>query len=66
MRQRIIDDNAVLADECSQVANCKYDGGALFAHQWKPSEIGTVDYIHPSAAGQQVIADLTYTHGYNW
>jgi lysophospholipase L1-like esterase len=66
VRQRIIDDNAVLEDECLSFANCKYDDDALFAHQWKPSEISTVDYIHPSATGQQVIADVTSAHSYNW
>jgi lysophospholipase L1-like esterase len=66
VRQRIIDDNAVLADECAQVPTCKYDGDALFMHQWTIGELSTVDYIHPSTAGQQVVAELTYTHGYNW
>ena len=26
--------NTVLSTECATYANCKYDGGALFAHQW--------------------------------
>jgi lysophospholipase L1-like esterase len=66
VRQRIIDDNAALADECGMVSHCKYDGGALFMHQWTTDEISTVDYLHPSTTGQNAIAALTYAAGYNW
>jgi lysophospholipase L1-like esterase len=66
VRQRIIDDNAVLAAGCALHANCKYDNDAVFQHQWTTSEISTVDYIHPNIAGQNTLASLTYANGFNW
>ena len=66
VRQRIIDLDGALAAVCAQHAGCKTDKGSVFAHQWTPSEISTVDYLHPDAAGQNTLARLTYTNGYNW
>jgi lysophospholipase L1-like esterase len=66
VRQRVVDFNTALATVCAEVAKCKFDGNAVFDHQWTPSEISTIDYFHPSSAGQATIASLTYAAGYNW
>ena len=66
VHQRIIDLNTALAGVCASSANCKWDGNALFSHQWTPSEISTVDYLHPDLAGQSAMAAVTYAAGYGW
>ncbi len=58
--------NDVLEAECATYANCRYDGGALYDHVWTAAEVSTVDNFHPSAAGQQMIADVLYAAGYRW
>lgn len=58
--------NDVLATECATYANCRYDGGALFAHTWTAVEISPVDNFHPSVAGQEMIADVLWDAGYDW
>lgn len=58
--------NGVLATECATYANCRYDGGALYAHTWTAAEISPVDNIHPSAAGEAMIADVLWNAGYRW
>lgn len=58
--------NDALATECATYANCRFDGGALFAHQWSAAEVGPVDHFHPSVAGQEMIADVLWDAGYEW
>ncbi len=55
--------NAVLSTECATYANCKYDGGALFAHQWTRAEVSTVDNLHPSVTGQNMISTTLWNAG---
>jgi lysophospholipase L1-like esterase len=56
--------NAVLSTECATYANCQYDGGALFAHQWTRAEVSTVDNLHPSVAGQNMISTTLWNAGF--
>lgn len=58
--------NAVLATECATYTGCLYDGGALYAHVWTLGEISTVDFFHPSAAGEEMISDVLFAAGYRW
>lgn len=58
--------NDILASECATYANCLFDGNALFDHVWTPGEVSTVDNVHPSAAGQEMIAEVLYNAGYRW
>ena len=48
--------NTALATVCAQFTNCKYDGGAVFNTAFVASDISTVDYFHPSVAGQTKLA----------
>ncbi|WP_433205295.1 SGNH/GDSL hydrolase family protein [Dactylosporangium sp. CS-047395] len=67
VRQRVVDFNAQLASACTAYgANCKYDGGAVFGYQFALSQVSTWDYFHPNAAGQTVLASLTYAAGFGW
>ena len=56
--------NAVLSTECATYANCQYDGGAFFAHQWTRAEVSTVDNVHPSVAGQNMISATLWNAGF--
>ena len=52
--------NQVLADVCSQYAICRFDGGAVFNHQFRTSNVSTLDYFHPSISGQAMLATVTW------
>ena len=58
--------NGALEAECATYANCLFDGDALFDHAWLSDEVSTVDNVHPSAAGQQMISTVLYGAGYTW
>jgi lysophospholipase L1-like esterase len=53
-------DNAALAAVCARYAQCRYDGGAAFAYRFTPAQISTIDYFHPSLAGQAVLAGTSW------
>jgi lysophospholipase L1-like esterase len=52
--------NQVLADVCAQHTMCRFDGDAVFDHQFTTSEVSKLDYFHPSLAGQATLASLTW------
>jgi lysophospholipase L1-like esterase len=58
--------NAVLETECATYANCLFDGHALFDHVWSSAEVSTVDNVHSSAAGQEMVSQVLYDAGYTW
>ena len=53
-------DNAVLAQVCAQYANCRWDNGATFNVTFTPALVSTLDYFHPSQAGQAALAAETW------
>jgi lysophospholipase L1-like esterase len=53
--------NAALATECAAVANCRFDGNAVYNYPFTSSDISTRDYFHPSLSGQAALAALTWT-----
>jgi lysophospholipase L1-like esterase len=52
--------NAVLATECAAVANCRFDGNAVYNYPFTSSDISTRDYFHPSVTGQGHLAAITW------
>ena len=66
VHQRVIDYNTALATVCAQYANCRFDGNAVFNSHFALSDVSTVDYFHPSYAGQTGLAILSYAAGYDW
>ncbi len=56
VRQRNIDFNTQLAQVCATYAQCKFDGNAVFNHQFTVSDVSTTDYFHPSLQGQTNLA----------
>lgn len=64
-RRRIERFNAAMAAECARDRLCRTDGGALFRHRWTDAEV-SADFLHPSIAGQQMMADVTFAAGWRW
>jgi lysophospholipase L1-like esterase len=64
IRQRIIQLNQILMEECAAAGNCRFDMNAVFNWQFTAADISTQDYFHPSQLGQAHLADLTWAAGY--
>jgi lysophospholipase L1-like esterase len=56
--------NHVLAQECGNHPNCKFDGYAVFDYPFTRSQVSKLDYFHPSLSGQAELAALTW--GLSW
>lgn len=52
--------NAVLSSTCSGFSRCRFDGNATFTAGFVANDVSTVDYFHPSVAGQEKIARLAW------
>ncbi|QKJ20286.1 SGNH/GDSL hydrolase family protein [Microbacterium hominis] len=52
--------NAVIAEVCTAEVSCVSDGGAVYAYEFAPDQISSIDYFHPSVAGEQAIAELAW------
>jgi lysophospholipase L1-like esterase len=67
VRQRVIDYNGQLAAACAAYGpNCRFDGNAVFNTTFTLSQVSGWDYFHPNAAGQTMLAAISYQAGYNW
>jgi lysophospholipase L1-like esterase len=67
VRQRVVDFNTQLAQACAAYgSNCAFDGNAAFNYPFSLGQVSTWDYFHPNAAGQAVLAQISYTAGFNW
>ena len=60
LRQRTIELNQILADECAAVSRCRFDVNALFNTAFTASDFTTIDYFHYSAAGEARVAAVTW------
>lgn len=54
--QRVIEFNDALASVCATKSKCLWDGLKTYNYQFRASDIGQLDYFHPSIAGQATIA----------
>lgn len=52
VRQRVVDFNQQLAEVCGGYIHCRYDQGGVYARQFAAVDVSTIDYFHPSLAGQ--------------
>lgn len=62
VRQRNIEYNQVLEQEAAAYG-FHWDGWAAFNYQFVRSDVSTLDYFHPSKAGQANIATVTWNAG---
>lgn len=52
--------NDALVTACDEHPRCRHDGGAVAAHRFSADEVSSVDFFHPSVAGQRRLAELTW------
>ena len=50
----------MISEVCTADVSCTTDDGAVFAYQFTPNEISSIDYFHPSVLGQQAIAQIAW------
>jgi len=62
--QRIVDDNAALAEVCALYRQCLSDGNAAFDANFTKDDVLHVDYFHPSLKGQAKFAAGTWAVSY--
>jgi lysophospholipase L1-like esterase len=60
--KQVVADNEVLQSVCAaHAATCAWDGGATYNVLFEKTDISTVDYFHPSVAGQNKLAGAAWT-----
>jgi lysophospholipase L1-like esterase len=64
VRQRNIDFNTQLGEVCGLYTNCLFDNNTGFNTQFEPIHMSTLDYFHPSIAGQALAASVTWDATY--
>lgn len=65
VRQRNIDYNTQLQQECAEHARCRFDGNAVFNTAFTTGDVSG-DYFHPSVQGQAKLASVSWAAGYRW
>jgi len=56
--------NAVLDRVCAEFSQCRWDRYAVHGTAFSKGDVSSVDYFHPSTAGQNRLAAVTWTAGY--
>jgi lysophospholipase L1-like esterase len=60
VRDRNIDFNFVLQQECAKYLRCRFDNNAVFDYQFNRADVSKLDYFHPSLMGQAHLAGITW------
>jgi hypothetical protein len=59
--KQVVADNDALRSVCAlHAATCAWDGGATYNVAFTTSDVSTVDYFHPSVAGQNKLASSAW------
>jgi hypothetical protein len=66
VQQRNLDFNTVLAQECALYIHCRFDNNAVYNTVFTQTDVSTVDYYHPAAAGQAKLATFSYLASYDF
>ncbi|MDH2443753.1 GDSL-type esterase/lipase family protein [Amnibacterium sp. CER49] len=56
-------DNDVLAQVCGANPQCRWDNYATYKVAFTTAQVSTVDYFHPSIAGQKLLAQVAWGAG---
>ncbi|HYF12382.1 MAG TPA: GDSL-type esterase/lipase family protein [Actinomycetota bacterium] len=56
--------NLVLAEVCAGYEDCRFDGFAVNAYAFDRDEVSSLDYFHPSLAGQRALASITWSRSW--
>jgi lysophospholipase L1-like esterase len=57
-------DNTVLQAACSRFRHCRFDANGVYHTVFGAADVSSVDYFHPSLAGQQKLAAVTWAAGF--
>ncbi|MDG4766636.1 GDSL-type esterase/lipase family protein [Solwaraspora sp. WMMD406] len=61
VRDRVEAFNTQLAEACRAYGDrCRFDGGAVHRVEFALDTLNQIDYFHPDADGQDILADVTY------
>ena len=60
VRQRNIDFNSALESVCAQYVHCRFDQNGGFNMAFTPAHVSTLDYFHPSVAGEALAAGVAW------
>ncbi|MWB98610.1 GDSL-type esterase/lipase family protein [Agromyces seonyuensis] len=60
VQSRVDEYNAALQQVCAATPNCTWDGGTVADYRFVLADMSTLDYFHPSIAGQRKLAALTW------
>jgi lysophospholipase L1-like esterase len=66
VNQRNVDFNTQLAEVCAQYVHCRFDNNAAFNAPFMPVDVSTIDYFHPSVAGQTLAASVAWGSTYDF
>ncbi|MEV0198282.1 GDSL-type esterase/lipase family protein [Nonomuraea sp. NPDC050691] len=67
VRDRVIAYNEEAAEACAALGDsCRTDEGEVFRFRFTLDHISKWDFFHPNAAGQRVLAEATFGHGFEW
>jgi lysophospholipase L1-like esterase len=64
--QRNKDFNTQLKQVCARYVHCRFDGNALFNYPFTASDANTLDYFHPSIAGQTTLARVEWGDSFDF
>lgn len=64
--QRETDFNAQLKTVCTRFVHCRFDNNAVFNYPFLASDANTLDYFHPSIAGQAKLAAVAWSNGFSF
>ena len=56
--------NLVLEHVCARYPNCRFDGFAVNRYAFARDEVSRLDYFHPSLAGQEALAAITWSRSW--
>ena len=57
---RVDEFNSVIARVCAATDGCIDDAGALHAYPFTTDQLSSIDFFHPSTAGQRAIAEIAW------
>jgi lysophospholipase L1-like esterase len=55
--------NVVIGEVCAEFIHCQYDKGAAYSIKFATSDVSTLDYFHPTTAGQNKAAENAWNSG---
>jgi lysophospholipase L1-like esterase len=64
VRDRVAGYNRVMATACQRHPACRWDGNAVFDHDFSLELVSPRDYWHPSMLGQRTLAEISWHAGY--